>query len=127
MNLSLPEETQASQTVPVRPQWTTTPMPLPEQLTAHQEEQWRALQDNIKREAIQQRGELIDERTAVEARLADLHQRELALEAGRTVAVKPAELQLPSFASASQNVATMAMRLDTLPAPSSNGVGKVYQ
>jgi hypothetical protein len=102
-------------------------MPLPEQLTAHQEEQWRALQDNIKREAIQQRGELIDERTAVEARLADLHQRELALEAGRTVAVKPTELQLPSFASASQNVATMAMRLDTLPAPSSNGVGKVYQ
>jgi hypothetical protein len=31
---------------------------------------------------MQQWGELVDERAAVEARLADLHQREIALEAG---------------------------------------------
>jgi hypothetical protein len=37
-----------------------------------------------------------------------------------------AERQLPTFTMASQNVAVMAMLLDTLPAPSTNGVGEMY-
>jgi hypothetical protein len=35
--------------------------------------------------------------------------------------------QLPTFARASQNMAAMAVLLDTLPAPSTNEVGEVYQ
>jgi hypothetical protein len=35
--------------------------------------------------------------------------------------------QLPSFARAIQNVVVAAALLDTLPEPSANGVGEVYQ
>jgi hypothetical protein len=64
---------------------------------------------------------------AIEARLADLHQCESALEADRSMAIDHAERQLPSFAKASQNVASTAALLDTLPAPSTTRVGEVYQ
>jgi hypothetical protein len=40
--------------------------------------------------------------------------------------IDSAERQLPSFARASQNVDTAAALLDTLPAPSADGVGDVY-
>jgi hypothetical protein len=52
---------------------------------AHQEERQHALQDDIKREATQRRGELTDEWAVVDARLADLHQRKSALEAGQAM------------------------------------------
>jgi hypothetical protein len=63
----------------------------------------------------------------IEDKLADLHQHELVLEAGRTMVTEHAERQLPTFARASQNVATVATLLYILPTPSTNGVGEVYQ
>jgi hypothetical protein len=38
-----------------------------------------------------------------------------------------AERQLPAFATASQNAAAMAKLLDALLAPSTDGVGEMYQ
>jgi hypothetical protein len=38
-----------------------------------------------------------------------------------------AEQQLPAFTRASQNVVVVAALLDTLPTPSTDGVGEVYQ
>jgi hypothetical protein len=67
------------------------------------------------------------ERAVAEARLADLLQCESALQATHVVAKERMERQLPAFARASQNMATMAALLDALPAPSTDGVGKVYQ
>jgi hypothetical protein len=78
-------------------------------------------------EATQQQGELADERAAVMVRLADLHQRESALKAGQAMMIDHAERELPTFIRASQNVAAVATLLDTLPAPSTDGVGEVYQ
>jgi hypothetical protein len=49
------------------------------------------------------------------------------LETGRTVAMERVEQQLPTFDKASQNMAAAAMILDTLPAPSTNGVGEMYR
>jgi hypothetical protein len=63
----------------------------------------------------------------VEARLADLYQREAMLEAGWTAAMVCVEWQLPTFTKDSQNMAAPATPLDTLPAPSTDGVGEVYQ
>jgi hypothetical protein len=37
------------------------------------------------------------------------------------------EWQLPTFTKDSQNMAAPATPLDTLPAPSTDGVGEVYQ
>jgi hypothetical protein len=68
-------------------------------------------------------GELTDEWVAVEARLADLHQHESTFEAGQAMAIDCAEQQLPTFTRANQNVAVVATPLDTLPAPSTDGVG----
>jgi hypothetical protein len=64
---------------------------------------------------------------AVEARLADQHQRESMLEASRTTAMVWVERQLPAFVSASQNVAVVAALLDTFSTPSTDGVGEMYQ
>jgi hypothetical protein len=85
------------------------------------------LRDDIKHEAVRWWSELTDERTTVEARLADLYQCESALEAGQATVIDHVERQLPTFTKASQNMAAMAMLLDTLHAPSINGVGEVYQ
>jgi hypothetical protein len=49
------------------------------------------------------------------------------LEACWCAAMERAEWQLPTFAKVSQNMATMATLLDTLPAPSTNRVSEVYQ
>jgi hypothetical protein len=51
----------------------------------------------------------------------------LVLEAGQAGTIDHAEQQLPTFTRASQNVAAAAALLDTLPTPSIDGVGKVYQ
>jgi hypothetical protein len=55
---------------------------------------------------------------AIEARLANLHQRESVLEVDQDVAVEHVEQQLPTFAKASQNVVAATTLLDTLPIPS---------
>jgi hypothetical protein len=70
---------------------------------------------------------LADERTTIEVRLADLHEHGSVLEACQATPVGHAEWQLPTFTRASQNVATVAVLLDTLPAPSTDQVGTVYQ
>jgi hypothetical protein len=70
---------------------------------------------------------LSDERVTVEARQADLHECKSALEAGQAATMDHAEWQLPTFPRASQNVAAVAALLDTLPAPSIDGVGEVYR
>jgi hypothetical protein len=49
------------------------------------------------------------------------------LEAGWTVVVERVERQLPTFARASKNLATIATVLDTLLAPSVDRVSKIYQ
>jgi hypothetical protein len=41
--------------------------------------------------------------------------------------MEQAEQQLPTFDKISQNMATAAVILDTLPAPSTNGVGEMYR
>jgi hypothetical protein len=126
-----PEESSVLQPIPTVPQQTTIPRLdtrlLPEQLMAYQEERRRALQDNIEREAVRRRSKLTDERAAIVARLADLHQCESVLEAGQVVAVHRAKQQLPTFTRASQNVAAVAALLDMLPTPSTGEVGEVYQ
>jgi hypothetical protein len=43
------------------------------------------------------------------------------------VVMERTEQQLPAFATASQNVATVAALLDTLPLASTDGVGEMYQ
>jgi hypothetical protein len=106
---------------------TAKPTSIPKQLTTHQEGRQHTPQDDIEHQAAQQQGELTNEWASFEARLADLHQRELALEVARTTTIEHAERQLPTFARASQNVVAAAVLLHTLPAPSTNGVGKVYQ
>jgi hypothetical protein len=63
----------------------------------------------------------------VEARLVCLHRHESVLEAGQTAAMEQVEQQLPAFTRASQNVVVVAALLDALPAPSTDGVGEMYQ
>jgi hypothetical protein len=94
---------------------------------AQQKEQRCALQDDIKQKATQHLGELTDERAAVEARLADLHQCESAFETGQTTAMERVGQQLPAFSRARQNMATMAVLLDALPVTSTDGVDEMYQ
>jgi hypothetical protein len=115
------------QTTLTRPQWTTTSTTLPEQLAAHLEGRRCAPQDNIKRKTVQHRGRLVGERAAAEARLANWIQCESALEEGQGVAKEHAERRPPTFAKASQNVTAAAALLDVLSAPSTDGVGEVYQ
>jgi hypothetical protein len=55
----------------------------------------------IERGATRQWGKLAGERAAIEAMLADLHQRESALKADRTAMTNREERQLPTFAKAS--------------------------
>jgi hypothetical protein len=63
----------------------------------------------------------------VEARLTEMRQRESTPEAGRTTAMERVERQLPTFTKASKNATAAAVLRDTLPAPSTNAVGEVYQ
>jgi hypothetical protein len=73
------------------------------------------------------RDKLADERATAEAMLADLLQRELALEAGQTAVMEQAERKLPAFTKAIQSVAMVATLLDTLPVLSTNRVCEMYQ
>jgi hypothetical protein len=66
-------------------------------------------------------------RAAIEARLADLHQRESALRVDWVMTIDQEGWWLPTFARASQNVVVTTALLDTLPKPSTDGVGEVYQ
>jgi hypothetical protein len=100
---------------------------LPEQLLAYQEERWHALQDGFKRGAARPWGKIAGKRAAVEARLADLHQRESALGVDPAATADREGWQLPTFAKASQNVVVAATLLDTQHTPPTNGVGEVYQ
>jgi hypothetical protein len=56
-----------------------------------------------------------------------LLQRESALKVNQVVAREWAERQLPAFDRASQNVAMVAMLLNALLEPSTNGAGEVYR
>jgi hypothetical protein len=77
---------------------------------------------------VQQWGKLVAERAAVEAQLAVLHHRNTTLEEERVVTINhEGGGQRPALTRASQNVATVAMLLITLPALSIDGVDKVYQ
>jgi hypothetical protein len=76
---------------------------------------------------VRQKGRPADERETIEAKLANVHQCESALEVGRATVIDHVERQLPTIARASQNVATGAALFDTLPTPSTDGVGEVYQ
>jgi hypothetical protein len=60
-------------------------------------------------------------RAAIEARLADLHQRESALRADWVLTIDQEGRWLPTFARASQNVVVTAALLDTLPSPQPTG------
>jgi hypothetical protein len=91
---------------------------------------------------MQQRGELIDERVTVEAQLVELHHSTSAFEtkwvmtaditntraqAGDiTTAINHEGAHHPTFTWASHNVVTVAVLLDTLLAPSDDGVNQVY-
>jgi hypothetical protein len=70
---------------------------------------------------------ITDEGAAGEARLADLHQHESALEASQSVAREQAKRWLPTFVRASQNVSVMAVLMDALSVPSTKGADEVYQ
>jgi hypothetical protein len=76
---------------------------------------------------VRHQGKLVGEWVAAEARLADLLHHKPTLEAGQIVVMARAKRQLPAFARASQNVATTVVILDVLLAPSTDGVGDVYQ
>jgi hypothetical protein len=121
------EETPVLQIIPMRPQRTATWRPLPKHLAAHQAEQRCVLQNDIERQAAWKWGELADEWTAVEARPADHHQHDSLLGAGQTVVMEWVEQKLPTFIRATKNVSVVAMVLDTLPTPSTEGVGDMYQ
>jgi hypothetical protein len=64
---------------------------------------------------------------AVEAGLANLHQCESTLEANQATTTNSEVEQIPTFDRASSNMAVVATLLVTLPMPSTDGVGKVYQ
>jgi hypothetical protein len=91
---------------------------------------------------VHRQGELISKQAAIEAQLSKLHHRKSALETYCVVMVNLTDAQArardvtpainqegpphPTFVWASQNVAAAAALLDTLPAPSTDGVDKVY-
>jgi hypothetical protein len=77
------------------------------------------------RRTAQHQGKLTDEKLAAEARLADMLQRESALEASWAMVKGPGEQPLPTITTASQNVAAVAARLNALSATPANDGGKV--
>jgi hypothetical protein len=88
------EGTPAPLTIPTVSLRTTVSQPntglLPEQQQAYEEEQQAracARQADAERRAKQRQGELTDERTAIEAQLAELHHRKSTLEIEQTITV----------------------------------------
>jgi hypothetical protein len=91
---------------------------------------------------MQRRGELPGERASIEAQITKLHHRKSTLETEHTIkveftnararardiiaAINREGARCPTFARTSQNMVMAAALLDTLPAPSTNRVDKVY-
>jgi hypothetical protein len=143
------ENTPTLQTIPTVTVWTATPQPrmelLPIQHQAYQEEQQarvRTQQIDVELRVAQRHDKLVDEQAALDAQLTELHQRKAALGTERAITIDFTKAQAwvraiattinregmphPTFARASQNVATAATLLDTLPTSSTDGVCKVY-
>jgi hypothetical protein len=76
---------------------------------------------------VRHQGKLVSERAAAETRLADVLQRESALEASWAMEKESGEQQLPAFTTASQNVAAVVTCLNVLLATPANDGGKVCQ
>jgi hypothetical protein len=57
--------------------------------------------------------------------LPDPHQCESTFDVGQVTTTNHEDRWLPNFAKASHNVATMIALFDTLPAPSTDGMGEV--
>jgi hypothetical protein len=146
----LPEDTPALLTILIVPLRTTSPQPgtrlLLEQQQAYQEEQQeraRVWQDDTECRTAQWQGELVGERTTIEAQLTELHHCKSVLETERAVmagltkaqaqarviaaAINREGAPCPTFARASQIVAMVAALLETFHAPSVDGVDKVYR
>jgi hypothetical protein len=117
----------------------------PDQQQAYQEEQWawiHARYVDIELRATQRHNKLIGKHVAFDTQLTKLHQCKDELEEewaatinltkawaldGAVAAAINHEVPLrPTFARASQNMATAAALLDTLPAPSTDWVDRVY-
>jgi hypothetical protein len=73
---------------------------------------------------MQGRGKLIGEQAGIEAQQAELHHRRSTLRIEQAVMINHEEVSSPAFTRASQNIATVAALLDTLPAPSTDKVDK---
>jgi hypothetical protein len=110
------------------PQSTAMPQPntglLPKHLRACQEEQQCIQQADAEHRTMQGRGKLIGERAGIEAQQAELHHRRSTLRTEQAVMINHEEVSSPAFTRASQNIATVAALLDTLPAPSTDKVDK---
>jgi hypothetical protein len=144
-----PEDTPTLLTIPMASLWTAAPQPgtglLPEQQQAyHDEQQARACtqQVDVECRTAQHQGELVGKWAAIEAQLTELHHRKFVLKTKQAVTVDLTKARAraravatainhegspcPTFTRASQNVATMAALLHTLPTPYADGVDKVY-
>jgi hypothetical protein len=100
------------------------------------------LQIDVELQAAQCQDELAGEQAALDAQLTELHRCKatLLMKCAATIDFTKAQawaravtatinnkgMPRPTFARASQNVATSAALLDTLPMPSTNEVGRVY-
>jgi hypothetical protein len=98
---------------------------------------------NAEHRATQRQDVLTSERAAIKVELTELHHRKYALEMERPIMIDLTKAQAqarataaainregaphPTFTRASQNMAAVAALLDTLSAPSSDGVDKVYR
>jgi hypothetical protein len=76
---------------------------------------------------------LTDEQAAIEAQLTELHHHRFTLTAEQVLTIDLAIAavncewrQRPTFARASQNMVAVATLLYTLPAPSAEGLDRVY-
>jgi hypothetical protein len=112
-------------------------------LLPEQQARAHAQQDDAEQRATQRRGDLINGQAAIEAQLTELHHRKSMLEAEWSItvdlttaqaqardvaaAINHKGTQCPAFARANQNVATADVLLDTLLAPSVDGVDRVYR
>jgi hypothetical protein len=74
---------------------------------------------------VRHQGKFTGEWVVVEARLADVLQRETTLEASRVMEKELGEQQVPTFTTASQNVAMAVVRLNVQPTTPANDGGKV--
>jgi hypothetical protein len=144
-----PENIPSLQTIPMITMWTAAPQPgkelLPIQQQSYPEEEQARVhtrQIDTKLWVAQHHDELARDQEALDAQLTKLHRHKAALGTERAATIDFTKAQAraraitttinhegtsrPTFARASQNVAAATVLLDTLPAPSSDGVDKVY-